>query len=790
MTLKNRTFKTIIIISLFIISGSSNNLYSADKRRINVAFFEAGESPTHSLLRSEFKRTLSIISPENFDIVFIPTGFKTGGWNKDSCQVLARQLSVQPDIDIIITFGPWVVENLMEAKCQKPIIAMHRVDPANEGLLNPESIPIINNLTILDREGKIEQDIFSFHEMVGFKKLGVLYFPSNNEQEKIISRIKQIGNQLDFEVFSAEGYDNQGTYAFFKAYNNLKANNDIDALYLFPLWGLDVHKIKEFIKLPNRAKIPTFSYEGMAPVQRGVLASNASLSYISEAYYNAYKFIKIVNGAKPSSLSTKLPERPTMVINEETANIIDFGITRAYYTNANIITSPPTKEKLPMSITEAVTLAQDQNPKILADIDAITVTKANKSEKKSTMYPHLNLSAFAFHHDDNTINNSHFWLDNDGYKTTINLTQNIIDLPSFKEIKAASQKIELSKLKSEQSKLNLELMVLLTYIDNLQISEEYEMYKQNREHFNLYQEISRVQAEQLEKDSIDSRRWKNEWLNSSSHITDFRYKNISAKILLNSFLNLPPENKIVFDSTDFNLEFMLNEFRAFYNVSKTKKEQEALLNYIISEGMQNNSEKKIINNQLSLTQIYREKNSSSFYPTLKIRGSYTLGDRLADNQPSFEEKSNSWSLFGELSLPIFNGGSRLQEKKKLKAQFSETEYRRDALSLKIMNDISKSFYKILNNSDQLPSVFEARKLAKSNLETVALKYEKNEADYLELVAAQKEAFETQLKFIKKRYGYFRSVAKLVNLLGLSVAESEKSSSLLFIDLLKRYNSIN
>ncbi len=789
MILKNRIFKTITIISLLIISGLSNNLYSADKKRINVAFFEAGESPTHSLLRSEFKRTLSIISPENIDIVFTPTGFKTGGWDKDSCQVLAKQLSEQTNIDIIITFGPWVVEDLLEVKCQKPIIAMHRVDPVSEGLLNSESIPIVNNLTVQNREGKIEQDIFSFHEMIGFKKLGVLYFPSNDEQEKIISRIKQIGTQLNFEVFSAEGFNNRGTYAFFKAYKNLKANN-IDALYLFPLWGLDVSKIKEFIKLPNSDKIPTFSYEGLAPVQRGALASNASLSYISEAYYNAYKFVEIANGVKPSSLSTKLSERPTMIINEETARKIDFEITRAYYTNANIITSPPTEELLPMSITEAVSLAHNQNPQILANLDAITASKANKAEKKSVMYPHLNLSASAFHNDDNTVNNSHFWLNNDGYEATINLTQNIIDLPSFKEIKAASQKIELSEHKNQQSKLNLELMVLLTYIDNLQIREEHELYKQNREHFNLYREIAQVQAEQLEKDSIDSRRWENEWLNASSEITDFRYKNISAKILFNSFLNLPPENEILFDSTDFNLKFMLNEFRALYNLSKTKKEQKSLLNYIIAEGILNNPEKKIINNQLSLAQIYREKNSSTFYPALRVRGSYTLGNRLADDPPLFEEKSNSWSLFGELSWSIFDGGSRSQEKKKLKAKFSEIEYRSDALSLKIMGDISKSFYEILNNSDQLPSVFEARKIAKSNLETIVMKYEKNNADYLELVAAQKEAFETRLKFIRKRYDYFRSVTKLVNQLGLSVAETNRSSSLLFIDLLKRYNSEN
>lgn len=789
MILKKRTFKTIIIITFLIIAAFSNNLYAADKKTVKVAFFEAGESPTHSLLRSEFKRVLAIVSPENIEIIFTPTGYKTGSWDQDSCKILASQLSEQTDIDIIITFGPWVVEDLLQVKCQKPIIAMHRVDPASEGLLNSESIPVVNNLTVWNREGKIEQDIFSFYEMTSFKKLGVLYFPSNDEQEKIISKIKQVGSQLNFEVFSAEGYDNKGTYAFFKAYQKLRANN-IDALYLFPIWGIDLSKLKEFLKLPNSDKIPTFTYEGIPPVQRGALASNASLSYVSEAYYNAYKFIEIANGVMPSSLSTNLPERPTMVINEETAHLIDFEITRAYYANTNIITAPQSEEIMPITITEAIMLAISQNPQILADFDAITAAEANRSEKKSALYPQLDLSISAFHLDDNTVNNSHYWLDNDGYQATINLTQNIFDLPSFKEIKAASKKIELTENMSRQTKLNLEFMVLLTYIDNLQITEEYELYKQNREHFNLYREIAQAQAEQLKKDSIDSRRWENEWLNASSKITDLHYKNISANILLNSFLNLPPENELIFDSTDFNLKFMLNEFRALYNLSKTKKNQESLLNFLISEGLQSNPEKKIINSQLSLAQINREKNKATIYPTLKVRGSYTLGNRLADDLPLFEEKSNSWSLFGELSWSVFDDGFRSQEKKKLKAKYSEIEYRRDALSLKIMSDISRSFYEILNNSDQLPSVFEARKLSRGNLESILMKYEKNNADYLELIAVQKEAFETQLKFIQKRYDYFRSVVKLVNKLGLSVAETNRSSSLLFIDLLKKYNSKN
>ena len=85
----------------------------------------------------------------------------------------------------------------------------------------------------------------------------------------------------------------------------LVKNEKVDAIYMLPAWGLDIVMLGEFFKATNSDKVPIFTYEGNSPVTKGAMASNSNLNFVTEARFNAWKVLQIINGTTPAPASPK-----------------------------------------------------------------------------------------------------------------------------------------------------------------------------------------------------------------------------------------------------------------------------------------------------------------------------------------------------------------------------------------------------------------------------------------------------------------------------------------------------
>ena len=207
-----------------------------------VGLFQAGDFTPHGQLRESFNRSLKLIAPPDTTFVFQANAFKSAQWNRETSRTMARELVAMRELDIIVTIGPWVVEDLIAAGFTKPIVALYRTDPVLEGIADSTSRPRYKNLTVQAVPNRINADITLLHRLKPFKKLGLLYFPSGADSTMVTRYVTSLTRQLGAETVTAYGYNNIGTYAYLKAYSELPA--DIDAIYCLPLWGLDADKIR------------------------------------------------------------------------------------------------------------------------------------------------------------------------------------------------------------------------------------------------------------------------------------------------------------------------------------------------------------------------------------------------------------------------------------------------------------------------------------------------------------------------------------------------------------------
>jgi len=103
------------------------------KRTINVGYFEGGAYFLHKAIMGELREYLDNLSGEQYEIVFDPFGYKSAEWNRNICRAMAGDLVRKKNLDIIIAAGPWVVEDLIGAGFDKPIVAIHQPYPELSG---------------------------------------------------------------------------------------------------------------------------------------------------------------------------------------------------------------------------------------------------------------------------------------------------------------------------------------------------------------------------------------------------------------------------------------------------------------------------------------------------------------------------------------------------------------------------------------------------------------------------------------------------------------------------------
>ena len=91
-----------------------------------------GDYAWHSLLRTEFSNELERVIPDTVTIIYPPDGYATAEWDRERSRQNARDFAKSSPVDLLVTFGPWVVEDLLQAGYTGPIVAMHRFDPIAE----------------------------------------------------------------------------------------------------------------------------------------------------------------------------------------------------------------------------------------------------------------------------------------------------------------------------------------------------------------------------------------------------------------------------------------------------------------------------------------------------------------------------------------------------------------------------------------------------------------------------------------------------------------------------------
>ncbi|MCH9675021.1 MAG: ABC transporter substrate-binding protein, partial [Gammaproteobacteria bacterium] len=242
-------------------------------------------------------------------------------------ETLLRRLNKDRDIDLVIAMGTWAGKDLATSKHNTPTIVMSSSDPIGSGIIASAEDSGFDHLHARVDPKRYERQVRVFHDVIGFKKLGVAYEDSVvGKSYAAIDVVERVAAERGFEVVHCHTQsdiadEKRAGESVHRCFEML--SRKVDAIYVTVQGGVNSETIPRLVKLANNYRIPTFSQLGSTEVKHGFLLSiSRAGGFKPVGRFLAATIAKVFNGARPRDLNQVFEDAPNIAINLKTAELV------------------------------------------------------------------------------------------------------------------------------------------------------------------------------------------------------------------------------------------------------------------------------------------------------------------------------------------------------------------------------------------------------------------------------------------------------------------------------------
>ena len=267
---------------------------------------------------------------------FLPDAYWSSNWDdawrKKTRRLVLDRLKNKKNIDLMLAMGTQAGQDLANNEHSVPTIVMSASDPLRSKIIKSINDSGFDHVNARVDPTRYERQIRIFHEITGFKKLGIVYEMNtvDGRTYAAIDDVEKMAKELGFQIVACNApFSNiskeEAEKAVLKCVTELAPK--IDTFYFTNHRGVSTQNMPKLLAPLYQYKIPTFSQVGSREVKSGVLLSIARAGFKYIALYHAETIAKIFNGAKPRDLDQVFEDPPRIAINLKAAQIIGFDPT-------------------------------------------------------------------------------------------------------------------------------------------------------------------------------------------------------------------------------------------------------------------------------------------------------------------------------------------------------------------------------------------------------------------------------------------------------------------------------
>jgi ABC-type uncharacterized transport system substrate-binding protein len=263
-------------------------------------------------------------------IQFLSDAFYSANWDKTDRgnlrSSILKRLNEKKDIDLLVAMGTWAGQDLSTDEHSTPTMIMSASDPIKSLIVKSVNDSGFDHVHARVDPMRFERQIRVFHDMIGFKKLGVAYENSpEGRTYAAIDLIEKVAKERNFEVVAcytqSDIADQQlAGDSVINCFKDLVGK--VDSIYVNQQGGVNSKTIPELVRIACESRVPTFSQTGAEWVKNGFLMSISRAGFKPVGMFEAAVMAKIFNGAKAGQLPLLFQDSPNIALNLKTAEVI------------------------------------------------------------------------------------------------------------------------------------------------------------------------------------------------------------------------------------------------------------------------------------------------------------------------------------------------------------------------------------------------------------------------------------------------------------------------------------
>jgi ABC-type uncharacterized transport system substrate-binding protein len=270
---------------------------------------------------------------DNPYIEFLEDGFYyTEGTDPKKCAQIADRIidrsNREKDIDLIIVMGTKAAQSLANDRHSVPMMIFSTTDPISAGVTKSVKDSGRDHVWAHLYPTRQRRHIEVFHDIIGFKKLGMVFEDSVLGRSFAgIEQVQNVARERGFSIITRNVEEKHaGQEAFekktIKAYEELAGQ--VDALYLTIYAARKFDALSRLLKPFYDHKIPIFTQVGMEVRYGALMSVSDGTDLKGFGRFAGESIVKVFHGEKPRHVPYVYEHPPRIMLNMDVSRIVGY----------------------------------------------------------------------------------------------------------------------------------------------------------------------------------------------------------------------------------------------------------------------------------------------------------------------------------------------------------------------------------------------------------------------------------------------------------------------------------
>lgn len=732
-----------------------------EKKTYNIGILVDRIQPEFMPIIEELRNEISDVVGEDADMQFPAEYFLSNDLNLQRAQTNYEQL-LSSDADIILAFG--LVNNkvmIYQDSFPKPTILFGAVNNDFLDINKDVQTSGKENITYLISSRSYIKDLATFHELTGFKKLGIVV-------QQPFMEVYPYKDLFDEEI---EKYSAEYKLISFNTFQDITTNlQDIDALYLAETFYLTSEEISRLAEMCIELGLPSFSSTKIEDVRLGILATNEAKENLNQFFRRiALSVEAYIQGDALAELPVYISFDEKLTINYNTADRIALPIKYSLVAITDFIGSFDKKIS-----EEKYNLIEVINRVLVNNLQLQTLQKdVELSEKEvqsawTSYIPSVSASATGLYTDPELAEASQGL--NPEYTTdaSIVLNQNIFSADANAGINIQKDLLGSQRERFYADQLDAIFEASNAYFNALILKQNLQIRATN---LNLTKKNVEIASENFEaglSGKSDLLRFRSELAQDMQAMIESINELDQGFFELNQILNNPIDYNIDVDEAELEEgifeQYNYTQIRELLDDPKLRR---PFVSFLVEEAKRNAPELKALDYDISaIGRSVRLNTSGRFLPDLAIQGQFNQNFNRwgVGVNPNFD-LDNNYSVGVNLSIPIVDQNRQNINRQIALIQKDQLDLNKSNTNLTIETNVNTAVINLINEVANIGLSKVAEEAAEEALDLTQTSYSNGAVNIVQLLDAQNNYLNARVARANATYTYLLASLRLERFVG-------------------------